>query len=87
MNDNYYSWDNSKCLRGHLHKWKIVETYRKHVRERCEYCRQDMIFSTAPGRNTSLKYLSYHIRSALTPNHNLFYFEYPHLKNKKITNE
>lgn len=78
----YYDFSNSRCLRGHLHKFKIVENYGSHVRERCEYCRKDMIFSTAPGRNTSLRYLSYHIRSALTPEHPLFYFEYPHLKNK-----
>ncbi len=77
----YYSFDNSKCHRGHLHKFEIVENYGSHVRERCEYCRKDIIFSTASGRNTSLRYLSYHIRNALTPSHNLFKFEYPNYKN------
>ena len=76
----YYGFDNSKCLRGFLHKFEIVENYGTHVRERCERCRKDMIFSTASGRNTSLRYLSYHIRNALTPSSPMFKREYPNIQ-------
>lgn len=78
----YYDFNNSKCLRGYFHRFKIVESYGSHVRERCEYCRKDMIFSTAPGRNTSLRYLSYHLREALTPDHHLFKLHYPNYKHE-----
>jgi len=76
----YYSFDNSKCLRGYLHDFKIVGEYGTHTRERCTYCRKEMMFSKQSGRNTSLRYLSYHIKNALTPQHYLFYLHYPQYK-------
>ena len=70
------SWANSNCKNSWLHRFEIVEQYPDAVKERCVICQKEKVFKIADGRINNEEYLSYHIRSALMPQHPLFQREY-----------
>jgi len=70
-------WQKSKCIGTWLHKFVILKINERGVHEICERCQQEEVFAVVNQQTDNLEYLSYHLRSALTPNHPLYYAEYP----------
>lgn len=69
----------SECLGGYLHRYKILESLRGGLVERCELCGDKQFF---PHDTPAHKYLEYHVRQALQVNDPRFLREYPQaLKN------
>lgn len=70
-------WLKSKCIGTWLHKFIIFRITDKYVHEICERCAEEVAFSIVNGKTDNLNYLDYHLRSALTPHHPLYYAEFP----------
>lgn len=70
-------WLKSKCIGTWLHKFIIFKVNEKGSHEICERCFEEAFFPMINGQTDNLHYLDYHLRSALTPNHPLYYAEYP----------
>lgn len=66
-------WQKSKCIQGWLHDFRIVKTYPTGVLERCLKCGKQKFFHNETPNHI---YLSYHLRSALGPDHKRYYKEY-----------
>lgn len=66
-------WNNSKCVCGRLHDYRISKIYPEGVIETCRKCNDRKWFS---GRIQNHIYLSYHLRSALQPNNPRYRIEY-----------
>jgi len=71
----------SKCKGSYLHKFDLVAEYHyppDAVKERCSRCGKEVIFKLdANGNADNNKYLKYHARQALIPQHRLWQHEYP----------
>jgi len=72
---NHYQ--NSKCVNGYLHDFRIQRQLASGVLEVCTRCRKAKYF---PNNVPNHIYLSYHIRQALQPSDPLFAREYPNFK-------
>ena len=68
-----YSKENSNCLQGLLHDYRIIKTYRDGVVERCTRCKKQVYFRNNVNNTV---YLSHHIRSMLQGNDPRFNREY-----------
>ncbi len=71
-------WDKSKCRigMGWLHKFEIYQQDDRGVLEICVRCGLRKTWEVRNGKINNLDYLSYHVRNALIPQHNLFPREY-----------
>lgn len=76
-------WLKSKCIGTALHNFQIFNITDKYVHEICRNCAQEEAFSIVNGKTDNLNYLDFHLRSALTPNHPLYYAEFPNAKVQK----
>lgn len=70
----------SKCVGLWLHRFEIIEQWDNAVVEMCGICLKKKVFRIVNGRTNNLEYLSYHLRSALIPQHPLWKHEYPNAK-------
>ena len=64
----------SKCQKGFLHRWQIVQMFSQGAKERCDICGQGKFFKKDIPNRT---YLAFHNRQALQPNQKQFLHEYP----------
>ena len=64
-------YQNSECLPGYLHDFQIVDIYPTGSNEICTRCHLKKFF-----KEHNRTYLSWHLRLALQPSHNLFAHEY-----------
>jgi len=71
---NFYQ--NSQCLGSYLHRFNIVEEYTDGVLEVCEICKTKKFFKILDGKVDNQYYMSYHIRQALPPFHELYEHEF-----------
>ena len=78
---------NSECKGKWLHRFNITEIFDIGVMEVCEICKMKKIFKLVDEQADNLSYMNWHIRSALPPNHPLFYheFEYEPYNNDMIS--
>lgn len=67
---------NSQCLNKYLHRFNIVEEHDGGVLEVCEICKKRMFFKLIDGKPDNQNYMNYHIRSALPPQHPLYFHEH-----------
>ena len=72
-----YNWNNSKCVNGWLHRFKIIDQHWEGVTEVCEICGKKKFFEVVNGRTDNNVYIAYHNRQCLNPLHNLFKREFP----------
>lgn len=72
----HFFWQNSRCLNKYLHRFIIVKDYDDGVLEKCEVCRKSKGFKIIEGKLDNARYMSWHIRSALTPDYPYFDREY-----------
>lgn len=68
---------NSWCRNKWLHRFFIVAETPKGIVERCEICGKKVVFRIKDGRTDNKRYLAYHMRQALIPQHRYFDKEYP----------
>lgn len=79
---NYYQ--NSKCHRAWLHKFKILFNKEYGYAEVCERCHMRLHFRKDPsGRINNRRYVSHHIREILQPFNKLFKHEHPNYGTKQ----
>lgn len=64
---------NSKCKNGYLHRYQIIKVFQGGVEEQCSICKSIKFFKDTTPNHI---YLSYHQRSALPREHQLFNHEY-----------
>lgn len=75
MNSEHF-WGKSKCLGSWLHRFQILAECPEGTEEICEICKLRVFHKVHQGRIDNNKYISYHARDLLTPNHPHFYHEY-----------
>lgn len=79
---NYYQ--NSKCHRSWLHKFRILFNDERGYAEVCERCHVKLFFRKDPrGKINNRRYVSFHIREILQPFNKLFKKEHPHYGERK----
>lgn len=74
------SWPKSRCKGSWLHRFELVEEHPNWAKETCGICGKSVYFKICNGRINNLDYIKYHMRQVLTPQHNLYYHEYPNAK-------
>lgn len=72
----------SKCKGNWLHRMQIIGQYSEGVQERCELCHKKVFFRIINGKSNNTRYISYHMRQVLIPQHRLFNHEFPNYKPK-----
>jgi len=73
MSSNDHKYQNSVCSLGQLHNFLQVKETKYGVLERCKKCGKQIHFKNNTPNHI---YLSYHIRSALQINHQMYKKEY-----------
>lgn len=76
MKARHTLWKESRCIGSWLHRFQIIEEYPEGVLELCEICKKTKFFKILNGGVDNNKYMDWHIRAALIPNHPLFYHEF-----------
>ena len=66
----------SQCKNRYLHKFITVFEHPQGVLELCERCKKKNFIRVIDGRVDNVKYIKYHNREVLPPNHPLFLREY-----------
>lgn len=78
MNKHIF-FENSLCLNSYLHRFEIKEEYDSGVLEVCEICHKRKFFKLLDGQLNNKEYMSWHIKSALPPQHS--FYEHQQLNN------
>lgn len=68
--------EESKCIEGWLHAYRITEQEEDCVFETCRRCGKRQHFVVMDGIVENTNYLNHHIQQALVPEHPLFYHEW-----------
>lgn len=66
----------SRCVEGYLHAYRITEQDEDCVFETCRRCGRRQHFKVIDGTVENINYLNHHIQQALTPDHPGFYREW-----------
>lgn len=69
-------WQKSYCRGGFLHRYEIKQEYSEGIFEVCDICGDKQFFKLINGATDNLKYIAYHIRQALPPQHKQSLKEY-----------
>lgn len=67
---------NSYCRNKWLHRFNLIKEFAEGVQERCEICGLKVFFRVIDGDSSNKKYISYHLRQVLPPQHRYFAKEY-----------
>ena len=76
------SWPKSRCKGSWLHDFKISGSYDSAIRETCSKCGKSIFVKVCDGRIDNLKYIKFHMKQVLLPQHPLFIHEFPNFKVK-----
>ncbi len=67
----------SNCRNKWLHRFSIIKQFDGGVQERCEICGLKVFFRMINDQSNNKRYIGYHMRQVLPPQHRYFSREYP----------